>query len=225
MRHFLKIAAMALLVAGCASTSATITVFHRLPAQGNGETIAIRAPDEALTGTMEFQAYADKLAPYLRAAGYNVVPYQSGNPPRYLAHLTYGVDNGHIVVNEYAEPVYGRGPPSYVTTTATLPNGQTVTQTRLVPGPYGVVGMEVLAESSREYNRVLELSIYETAGLRPGDRESLGTAEVFNAKLTSAGRCGAMAPVIDPLLETLFRNFPGESGKTRTENSTIKVDC
>lgn len=39
---------------------------------------------------------------------------------------------------------------------------------------------------------------------------------VYDAKLTSAGTCGSIAGVIDPILTAMFDKFPGESGRTRT---------
>ena len=39
---------------------------------------------------------------------------------------------------------------------------------------------------------------------------------VYEGKVLSKGSSGQLLPVIDEMMESLFQEFPGESGKSRT---------
>ncbi len=61
------------------------------------------------------------------------------------------------------------------------------------------------------YTRVLAIDILDRQLLDAGK-----TKKVYEVELTSKGWCGQIAGVFDEMLDALFEEFPGESGKSRT---------
>jgi hypothetical protein len=211
-------------LAGCAQVQSTVTVFHTLPAKGDGQTITIWPADKSKVGTLEFKAYAEKLTQHLQAAGYTVIEGSAQNPSRYVAVFNYGIDDGTLVTSTYAIPQYGVTGYSGSTTTGTVSgfgNMANVTATTTYTPQYGVTGYSTGTETDRVFKRAIILDIYDVTKVKPGD-SSPANAQVYDGKLTSAGSCGSIAGVIDPMLSALFEDFPGQSGRTHTVNVRLK---
>jgi hypothetical protein len=216
--------ALSALVSACAATvQSTVTVFHSLPPSGNGDTVAILAADQAQNGTLEFRAFAAQLAAYLEADGYRIVPLSPSDKPKFLAFFGYGIDNGTLLSSSYSIPQYGMTGYSSSTTTGTIDtfgNFGTVEATTTYTPTYGITGYQTGTTVDRVYRRVVSLDILDTARIRPNDANSFREAQVYSGRLSSDGSCGAIAAVIEPLLATLTKDFPGENGKTRRGKQT-----
>lgn len=216
----------ALLLAGCAArVQSTVTVFHTLPATGGGESIAIVPGDKTKEGSLEFRAYAEKLGHYLQAAGYSVVENPAVSHPRYIAVFNYGIDDGTLVTEAYSVPQFGVVGYSGATTTGTVTTTgglSTLNATTTGIPQYGVTGYQNGTTTSRVFKRAIVLDIFDRAKFDPKNKDSIRNAEVYDGKLSSAGSCGSMAGVMDPLLEAMFQKFPGDSGKAETV--TVKFD-
>ena len=63
----------------------------------------------------------------------------------------------------------------------------------------------------KQYPRALVVGIVKVA-----TREGEQPRQVYSMTAVSSGRCRALSAVIEPILDAAFRDFPGESGKSRT---------
>jgi hypothetical protein len=222
---FIVIAAQALL-AGCAQqVQTTVQVFHMLPPQ-SGKTIAfIPVGEEATTGLLEWNTYASELAPKFQAAGYTPIRASEDNKPDYVAVLVYGIDDGKLVTSTYSIPQFGvTGYSGSVTTgtVTTFGNTANLNATTTNTPTYGVTGYSTETATSKIFTRAVILTIYDASKLKQGDASSIQTSQVYQAKLTSAGSCGALAGVMEPMLEAIFKDFPGKSGSAQTVN--VRMD-
>ena len=71
------------------------------------------------------------------------------------------------------------------------------------------------------YPRALVVGIYSVP-----KHEGTQPQQVYSMTALSTGRCRALSSVIDPILDAAFRDFPGESGKSRTvTNPKSGISC
>jgi hypothetical protein len=146
-------------------------------------------------GSLEFQAYAEMVAEELGRAGYPPVPATIVPPPAYEAWLTWGVGDA---VREI------RGSPS------TIFGGTSIFGSRTGFGMgVGVpLGSPGYVESRTLYTKWVRLV------LRPfGDPDA---ANVFEGRAVTSDGSASIDPVMPYLVEALFTNFPGGSGRTET---------
>lgn len=228
MRHFPAIA-IALLLAGCAHVQSNITTFHVLPTKNVGKTVAIFPGNSEDQSSLERKAYVAKLAQHFESVGYHVVDYAGHQKPDYVAIFAYGIDSGTPVTESYAIPQWGVTGYSGAVTTGTINtygSYGTYSGTTTVIPQYGITGYSTGTTTSTEYNRAIVLALFDTAKIVAGDKASVEASKVYESKLISHGRCGSMAGVMDTLLDALFQDFPGESGKARTVDIPTKAsDC
>ena len=113
----------------------------------------------------------------------------------------YGQTGGGTTYQSGTGSAYGSGGyayGSYSGTSYTMPT-------------FGVVGSRTYSYNVTTYTRNLAMDIVI--------RESLNTKtpkKVYEARVISKGSCGQIAQVMDEILEALFQEFPGESGRART---------
>jgi len=74
---------------------------------------------------------------------------------------------------------------------------------------YGVVGTGVTSQT--QYTRVLRLDIVDKQALAEGNIKKL-----YEGKVVSSGSSSQVAQVLPTMVKTLFEDFPGKSGNTRT---------
>ena len=200
------------LLAGCAVQS-TVTVFHVLPMKGEGKTVSFYQPTTGQS-ELELRAYQGKLVPYFEKAGYRVVEYSPERMPDYIAVFGYGIDNGTLVTNSS-------------TTTQEGVIGYTANSSPI----YGITGVQSGTDTERIYQRALVLTIFDAAKIpkAPASVEegtaALNRAQVYRGRVTSDGHCSSLAGVIDEMLVALMKDFPGESGKARTQSVPWKGQC
>ena len=193
----LGILTMTCMVGGCAGIPAVITQFtpyHTLSIDDLGKTIAIVPATADQAGQLEFQTFRMKMEGRLSAVGFRVV--QEPKDADLIAVFTYGVDNGVTTTQVGSVPIYGQTSPGIYTTTLS------------VPPTYGLVGSSTYSENITTFKRTLALDILDGKGFLSGSPK-----KVYEARLSSQGRCGQLASVIEPIITALFQGFPGESGK------------
>jgi hypothetical protein len=66
---------------------------------------------------------------------------------------------------------------------------------------------------------MVTLEMYDFATYRAD--QNLGQSQVYSARLISEGGCPSIAGVIDEMLNALFDDFPGESGKPRSVDNFV----
>jgi hypothetical protein len=191
----------ALLAAACADVRNSVTVLHTLPAPA-GKTVAIVPYEPSLAMAPDYQGNVAKLAAHLQARGYSVIPAMGGQASDYIAFFHYGVD-GETSVNPYQSVIAPR-------------TGSIIT--------YGLIGP--FSQATRAiYRRTVILEIVERARFRPNEPQTYIDARVYSGWVKSDGGCATMAPVIDPMLNALFTDFPGESGTPRTVDLPGDTTC
>jgi len=188
MTRLLLVLFASLLAASCAVVRTNVAVTHMLPAAAS-KTVAIVPYTDNIAMAPDYQANTQKLAAQLRSKGYNVVPAQGGQAPDYLAYFMYRIDSG-TPVNQLA----GRPQPN---------TGSIIT--------YGL--RTAFSTSTRRiYKRSVTLEIVDRARFQPNMPASYVTARVYSGAVISDGPC-PMAVAMDPMLNALFADFPGQSGR------------
>jgi hypothetical protein len=125
-----------------------------------------------------------------------------GQASDYIAFFHYGID-GATSVNPYQSIVAPR-------------TGSIIT--------YGLVGP--FSQATRTiYRRTVILEIVERARFRPNEPQTYIDARVYSGWVKSDGGCATMAPVIDPMLNALFAEFPGASSGVRRIDLPAETAC
>ena len=176
---------LALALAGCAYVKTNVEVFHDLPQDYAGQTIAIVPADPNKADTIEFRTYSSKLAAKLEAAGFHVVSPDPNAPPEYVAALAYGVGAQQA--------------------------GAAYTSGNIMSNSAGGGWYDGVTTISKEYPRALVVGIVRVP--RGAEEEP---RQVYSLTAVSIGSCRALSSVIDPILDAAFKDFPGESGRSRT---------
>lgn len=194
-RSIVLVLVVAGLLGGCAgasSLSTYVTRFHQLPPRGG--TVAIVAPDARKSGGAEFNGFAAMAASHLAQAGF---PPPTGAAPDYIAQLDY-----------YQQPVAGGdsdGPRMSIGI-----GGTNV-------GRHSAVGVGV--GTSFELGGDREQNAIRTVRLVIERRDS--GARVFEGRAQSMGPAGNFAGAVPYMIDAIFSNFPGESGKTITVEARV----
>jgi len=200
--------ALPLLVTGCATTSHfKVTAFHTLPAGGGGKTIAIVPVDKENEDSLEFKSHSSRIAQYLTKHDYRLV--NASEKPDYYAFVAYWIDEGKAYT--YTLPVYVQtgGGLTYHSGTITTSSG-----TKSFSGySYSVPAYSVLPsrQTDIEYTKRLLVDILEGKAYREGK-----TVKVYEGRVISRDSSEVLSEAVPLMIEAVFENFPGESGKTQT---------
>lgn len=222
-RLFFAMLAMAL--SGCVQVQSTVTAFHTLSTADLSKTLAVYPGDPEEQNSLERKAYVAKLEQHFEAVGFRVIPFGVAKQPDYVAIFNYGIDNGKQVTSNYAIPQWGVTGYSGSTTTGTVSSYGgygTYNATTTYTPQYGVTGYNTGTTTSTIYGRTIYLTLFDTHKIDPKNKASFDNAKVYEAKLTSSGACGQIASVMDQMLDALFKDFPGESGKAHKVNEPMK---
>lgn len=192
MRLPLLISALALLLSACARDVETqVTRFHEgaLPA---GETFTVEPAKPEMRGP-EFRSYAQLVRDEMRQYGFETA---DGDPDLRVV-ADYGVSEGRTKVESYG----GYGYPFYSYRFGTFhPFHHGFVHPHHFGGYYGP---EI--RSDTVYTRTLRLKMIDT---------SSGEV-VFEGRAISEGPTQELSTIMPYLVESMFRNFPGESGATK----------
>lgn len=211
---FVWLAALLMLLNGCASYVQTrSTPFHGDAHLLRG-TVSVAPIDKAQMGSLEFKVIAEYLAKKLVEAGY--FPAKSSQSD-FVAYVTYGIDNGQTTMTSV--PLMGQTGGGSSTTTGSVTSGSRMgsySSTTTSMPTYGLIG--VMPVSSTEYKRVVNIDIFKTPPNKPPEK-------VYEVKGVSSGSCGNINSVLFSIIDGIFKNFPGESGKTKVINTSWEGPC
>lgn len=70
---------------------------------------------------------------------------------------------------------------------------------------YGVIGTIPVIDIS--YKRAVNIDIFEKTSTTP--------VKLYEMRAVSVGSCGNINAILFPIIDGMFRNFPGENGKTQ----------
>lgn len=184
-----------LFLSGCATIDATTTSSFP-PDFTNAGTIAVVAAVAEVNTSAEFSQYKTRIESKLAANGYTIV----ASPPeaRSIALVAYGMDVGQsgFVTTPLFSSATSRYPmPSYATVGASAP-------------------------SLPSYTRAIALDIVDTASLKAGKPK-----KILELRTTSVGSSRSISCVFDDLLNAMFMDFPGISGKAKSVTQLYSGGC
>jgi len=195
-----------LFLSGCATIDATTTSSYA-PDYRSAGTIAVVASVAEVNASAEFSQYKTRIESKLAANGYTIV--NNPSDATYLALVAYGMDLGLSGV--VSTPVFGQAGGG---TTASSPSGN---NNYAMPS-YGTVGSS--SQSVTSYNRAIALDIVDVASMKEGK-----PGKVFEIRTRSTGSSRSIGCVFDEMLEAMFMDFPGTSGKAKSVTLLYNGDC
>lgn len=207
---------LAVFLSGCiANVRSDVTRFHTLGTNTAQKTFVV-VPYDDQEGSLEFKTYAAVVAEKLSAFGYQLA--DSWENADYAVFFQYGIDNGTTVVS--SNPIYGQtgGGTTYTSGSLnSLDGSATYSGTSYTSPSFGVVGTSTSTKTV--YRRRFTLNITD---IKQSTQDNV--VDVFQGKVTSDGSSNTFATVSDCLIDAMFKDFPGESGKTTTVN-TLSGEC
>lgn len=207
------LALLLVLLSSCASFVETrVSSFHTLEQLLSGVTYAL-VPTKEQEASLEFQSYAKLIKSELGKRGLIEAPFDKA---KYAIFMFYGIDNGKQVVSSY--PIFGQTGVSSSYSTGTINSfGNTATysgSTYYTP-TYGVVGSGTTTDTV--FIRYLHINIVDIAKSGNGKVQ-----KVYEGKAVSSGSNGQLAPVMPAIVKSVFEDFPGKSGVSRTSRQALE---
>ena len=194
---------LALFLSGC-STVETMTTPVYIQEFKNAGTISVVGAVAEVSYSSEFLRFKHRIEQKLAANGYTIA--SSPSSAEYIAFVTYGIDDGQNAV--VSTPIIGQ-----TGTTTSLHGASSYT----MPS-YGAVGSNTKATA--QFTRAIALDIVAAVSIREGHPQ-----KVYEMRAKSIGSCSAVAGVFDEILQAMFEDFPGQSGKSRTITVPFKGGC
>jgi hypothetical protein len=179
------------------------TVFHGTDHAKRG-TIAVKPLDKIQEGSLEFKAVSEYLTNSMKVLGYTPSNYE----PQYIAHISYGIDNGQTTVSSM--PIYGQTGGGTSFTTGTINSGSrigTYSGTTTSMPSFGQIGSIPLEQTT--FKRVLLVDIYRL-------ENEAQPVKVYEIKTNSTGSCGNINYVLPAMISGMVMSLPGLNGKTKT---------
>ena len=212
MRKLLLVSLSALLMSGCAQVHVSSTTFHGTNHEGR-DSIAITPIDKSQEDSLEFKSVANQVASKLVQNDYTIV--QNQKSAQYVAFITYGIDNGTTQFTSI--PLYGQTGGGTTNSSGTVRSGSqnaTFNGTSYQMPTYGVVG--TMSSSHSNYTRKVNIDIWKL-GKDP--------IKVYEMRGFSSGSCGNIHSTLPTIIEGMFLNFPGVSGKTKKSKINWSASC
>lgn len=200
----LLLSLLATILVGCTHI-VTTTVTYQGPDAAQRGILVVMPGDPANNGSLAFNSIRKRVAYYLSTKGYEITDGSAG--ANFVAFVNYKIDKGRTVNS--STPIIGQtgGGASYSSGMVTGYGGtSTYSGTTYSPATYGVVG--VVNSQSTLYTRDVWIDIFKWDGKKLG-------AKVYEMKAVSEGSCGNVNAVVPSIIDAMFKDFPGEDGKTR----------
>ncbi len=196
------------LFSGCTSVRSYVISFHKLPPIGVGKTFDI-VPFEHQKGSIEFSTYEERVSKKIEEHGYKRVR-NSSTIPNYLVFINYGIDDGTTTSGIML--IFGQtgGGCSYNTGTIHTSYGSygTYSGSTYTQPTYGQIGSIPYAVT--KYKRYLNMTIIDS---RKSNKDDI--IKVYEGRVLSRGSSVEISVVLPTMIEALFKDFPGQSGKTK----------
>jgi len=199
-------------LSGCLMVRSNVTAFHTLPKSPSPTTYAF-LPLQGQENDLEYKTYKNRVAEHLTAYQFREVPAASAN-----VFVAFGYSIGAGKQRVSSVPIFGQTGVSSASTFGTLNtygSMGTYSGTTYYTPTYGVVGSQTVSRT--KYDRYLWLHILE----RPAAGSEKAKV-IYQAEVQSAGYSGQISKVMPTMIKALFKEFPGESGKSRRETLPIE---
>ena len=205
-------ALLLVLLTGCTTLVHTrVSAFHELE-QPLSDVTYIFVPAKEQEGNLEFKTYARLIKAEMRKRGMVESAYDQAT---FAIFISYGIDDGKQVVSSY--PIYGQtGTGNSYTTGRVTSYGSTASYsgTTTRSPTFGIVGSGTRTDTV--YARYLKISIVDTAKSGNGKLNY-----VYEGTVISSGQTGQLAPVMPAMIRSVFEDFPGKSGASRTSRQPL----
>lgn len=213
----LTVGLLSLSMAGCGSIVVTDTTTFYKPDYQNRGTISVTAANQQINKSLQFAHYKSRFEKQLGKLGFK--PVQQSSAAKYVAIVSYGIDNGKTSVE--TSPVYGQTGGGTTYSSGTVNHGGHSTSysgSSYSMPTYGIVGST--SSSYTRYSRAIAMDIVEGKSFHSGRPIAL-----LEARAKSSGSCSQIVEVFDEMLEAMFDEFPGESGRSRRVTVSADVNC
>lgn len=195
---------LGLLLVGCSHIRTTTVTYQGQDAPQRG-TLVVLPGDPANNESLAFNSIRKRVAYYLSTKGFEVV--DTGSAANFVAFVNYKIDKGRTVSS--STPIFGQtgGGTSYSSGMVSGYGGSaTYSGTTYKAPTYGVVG--VANSQATVYTRDVWIDIFKWDGNKLG-------AKTYEIKAISEGSCGNVNAVVPVIIDAMFKDFPGEDGKTQ----------
>lgn len=189
-----------------------VTTFHKMPAKFQGRYFIV-VPLDMQKGSLEFSMYKDIVDEKLELIG--LVKTSNVNDANYVVTFNYGIDSGTTSTGSI--PTYGQtgGGTTYQSGNVYSGyNSASYSGTSYTPATFGQTGS--IPYSSTSYTRQFNLKIYDNDN---STEENIVT--IYEGRVVSVGSTGEISVVLPTLIESMFIEFPGKSGKTKTVTRSL----
>ena len=191
------------------------TAFYQQNYNSSGNIFVVSA-DIDKNNSLEFAHYKKKIETQLVAAGYSIV--NNANAAKYIAIVAYGIDNGQTSV--VLTPVFG--PYAFYT--------DEDNQRSAFPGRRYVMPQYAATTNPASlitlYTISFALDIVEAESLKSAPKNNKNQVQkVYESRVKSTGECNVIAGVFDQLLAAMFKDFPGDNGKTKAQTIRYEGQC
>lgn len=182
-------------VSGC-TVDVDVSRFHTMTPDMIGKSFSV-LPRAKQKGSLEFMQYGRRVAAKLAAHGFR--PLSDQNQADLHVFLSYSIDDGKAV----AKTTTSRGVIREGYWVGKEPN-------RIwIPSVYGVT--EVMTSTEIIYRKILTMEIVDARRSRGGE-----VYKVFEANVRNSSNSDTFHDVSECMIEGLFKEFPGISGRTIT---------
>lgn len=193
---------MMVLFGGCAKYVETnISVFHELKSPIQSATY-ILLPSSEQAENLEFQSYAKLIKAEMERYG---LKEASRSNARYGVYLSYGIDGGREVLSSM--PVYGHTGISGIYTSGKTNAQGVYTGVTYVAPRYDVIGLET--RSDTVYGSFLYIDIVDLIA-------SSTPRKVYEGRISGKSETPFLGAIMPIMVRSIFEEFPGTSGTTRT---------
>jgi hypothetical protein len=217
MKYSKSLLIVFILLSGCAMSIDTKTTAFYMPDYKSNGTINVVATLPENNNSLEFANYKVRFENKLSLNGYKVV--NQASDAKFLAYIGYGISNGEKSTS--VMPIFGQtgGGTTYSSGTVYGAGGSASYSGSSYKAPtFGAVG--AIPISSTEYTRILALEIVEPNNIKNGQ-----PVKIYESKVISTGSCSVFAGVFNELLESMFKDFPGTNGETRSLTLPFDNKC
>lgn len=191
-------------LSACATIDATTTSVYS-PDYNSTGTISVIASVAGVNNSSEFLHYKSLIENKLASNGYTIVSNPSD--AQYVALVAYGMDVG--LTGNVSTPIFGQTGggsfSSFDSINYTMPS-------------YGIVGSS--SPSVTSYHRAIALDIVDAASIKEGKPK-----KIFELRTKSVGSSRSVACVFNEMLDAMFMDFPGISGKAKSVTLLYNGDC
>ncbi len=215
MKSILVISIMFLL-ASCSHVTSKVSRFNRVDS-AQGKKVFVAPMNETQGASIEFENYKKIVIQEL--SKYGVLFPEALDDADWILMMNYGVSGSQTETGSV--PLYGQtgGGTTYHSGSINSFSGSSYNYsgTSYSSPTYGVVG--AIPYSQKSYNRFLKVVIVEKTKQTRETASNTKPKMLFEGSVRSSGSSAHFEPVSKCLFKAVFKNFPGESSESYSEDS------